>query len=84
MERDRVITVAVLLVSFAIFRLSPIRTVFDSRYEMLFSQQLLWNHSLSLDSRAFPELQSHQLGQIHTDGVDLPYQLVQAGERFYY
>jgi hypothetical protein len=51
---------------------------------MMFTQQLLWNHSFSLDSRAFPELQSHQLGQIHTGGVDLPYQMVQVGERFYY
>src|SRR6266404_5209611 len=74
----------VLIAGFAVFRLSPIHTVFDSRYEMMFSQQLLWNHSFSLDSRAFPELQSHQLGQIHRPGADLPYQLVQVGERFYY
>src|SRR5436309_15470355 len=74
----------VFIAAFSVFRFSPIHTVFDSRYEMMFTQQLLWNHSFSLDSHAFPELQSHQLGQIHTGGVDLPYQLVQVGERFYY
>lgn len=42
----------IFIASFAVFRLSPIHTVFDSRYEILFSQQLLRNHSFSLDSRA--------------------------------
>lgn len=83
-ERDRVAAVAVLVVSFAVFRFSPIHTVYDSRYEMMFSQQLLWNHSFSLDAHAFPELQAHQPGQVHQHGVDLDYHLVQVGERFYY
>jgi hypothetical protein len=83
-EKDRIAAALILIATFAIFRLCPVRTIFDSRYEMLFSQQLLWNHSFSLDSRAFPELQSHQLGQIHRRGVDLPYHLLQVGERFYY
>src|SRR5436305_1166860 len=83
-NKDRIWVAIIFLATFVVFRLSPIHTVFDSRYEMLFSQQLLWNHSFSLDSRAFPELQSHQLGQVHRPGADLPYHLVQVGERFYY
>src|SRR5947209_16904104 len=83
-NKDRIWVAIIFLATFVVFRLSPIRTVFDSRYEMLFSQQLLWNHSFSLDSRAFPELQSHKPGQVHRWGVDLPYQLLQVGERFYY
>jgi hypothetical protein len=83
-NKDRICVAIIFLATFVVFRLSPIHTVFDSRYEMLFSQQLLWNHSFSLDSRAFPELQSHKPGQVHRWGVDLPYQLLQFGERFYY
>jgi hypothetical protein len=45
---------------------------------------LLWKHSFSLEPRTFPELQSRKPGQIHQRGIDLPYQLVQVGERSYY
>jgi hypothetical protein len=83
-SKDRVGAVLIFLVIFAVFRLSPIHTIFDSRYEMLFSQQLLWHHTFSLDAHAFPELRSHQPGQVHRRSVDFSYHLVQVGERFYY
>lgn len=83
-QKDRVAAAFILVTTFIIFRVSPVRQIYDSRYEMLFTQQLLWHHSFSLDGRAFPQLQSRKPGQHHERGVDLPYQLVQVGERFYY
>jgi hypothetical protein len=82
-KKDLIGAALIFLATFAVFRLSPIHKVFDSRYAMLFSQQLLWKHSFSLDSRTFPELQSRKAGQLHQRGIDLTYHLVQAGERFY-
>jgi hypothetical protein len=81
--KDRTGATLIFFTTFAIFGLSPVRTVSDSRYTMLFSQQLLWNHSFSLESRAFPELQSQKPEQLGQPGIRLPYQLVQVGERFY-
>ncbi len=72
------------LATFIVFRLSPIRTIYDSRYSMMFAENLLRQHSFSLDGGAFPELRSRKPGQIHVPHVDLPYHLVQVGERFYY
>jgi hypothetical protein len=83
-RNDRIAVVAILFTTYLVFSLSPIHTVYDSRYTMLFSEQLLWRHSFSLDAGAFPDLQSHQPGQIHQRGVDMPYHLLQRGERFYY
>lgn len=96
-QKDLIHAASIFIATFAVFRLSPIHMVADSGYEMLFSQQLLWNHSFSLDSRAFPELQSRKPGQIclspwlerRPDNIEepeiaLPYQLFQVGERFYY
>jgi hypothetical protein len=83
-KRDLIAGLALFFAIFTIFRVSPIRTVSDSRYLMLFSQNFFWNGNLSLESRAFPELQSRKPGQIHRVGTDLPYQLVQVGERFYF
>ena len=51
--------------------------VIDSRYAMLFSQQLLWNHSFSLEAGMLPVPPSER-------GGDFPYQLVPVGERFYH
>jgi hypothetical protein len=82
--KDRITATVIFLATFLVFRLSPVETVFDSRYEMFFSQQLLRNHSFSAPAQAFAELQSHKPGQIHQRGADLPYQLVQVGDRFYY
>ena len=68
----------VLAITFAVFRLSPMHAVFDSRYAMFFSQHLLWNHSISAEGRAFPEVQF--------DGEKIrhvPYQLLLIGDRFY-
>jgi hypothetical protein len=84
LPKDLISAAVIFVAIFAIFRVSPIHTVFDSRYEMLFSQHLLWNHSFSLEDRAFRELQSRKAGEVLQSGVDLPYQLVQVGERFYY
>lgn len=81
---DLVAALLLFLIAFAVFRLSPIRTIYDSRYSMMFAENLLWRHSFSLDGKAFPELRSRKVGQIHHAHVDMPYHLVQVGERFYY
>src|ERR1700693_2361902 len=84
-NNDRIWVAIILVTTFIVFRISPMRTVSDSKYEMMFSEQLLRNHSFSLEGRAFPELQSRTPGQIHRiGGADLPYQLTQVGECFYY
>jgi hypothetical protein len=83
-RKDLIGAAVIFLATFAVFWVSPIHKVFDSRYEMLFSQQLLWKHSFGVEGRVFPELQSRKPGQVHQRGVDLPLQLIQVGERFYY
>src|ERR1700726_2125606 len=83
-KKDLIGAAVVFLVTFAVFRASPIHTIFDSRYSIMFSQQLLWKHSFSFEAGAFPELQSRKPGQLHERGKDLPYNLIQVGERFYY
>ena len=83
-RRDRIAAAIILVGTFWVFRLCPVHTIYDSGYEMLFSQQLLWHRSFSVSASAIPKLQSHQPGQIHHCCDDLPYQLVQVGERFYH
>jgi hypothetical protein len=80
----RVAAVAVFVLTFLIYRLSPVLTVYDSRYEMLFSQQLLWHQSFSLPAQAFPELAARTLPRPARTGIDIPYQLTEVGDRFYY
>jgi len=69
---------------FAVYRVSPIHVVFDSRYEMFFSQQLLREHTAGAKPTAFPELKGHKPGQVYRRGVDFSYHLLQKGDRFYY
>jgi hypothetical protein len=83
-RKDLVAAVIIFAVTFVAFRTSPVRTISDSGFEMLFSQNLLWHHSFSVEPYIIPALKSHRPGQIHKINVDLPYQLIQVGERFYY
>jgi hypothetical protein len=83
-RRDRVAAGIILVIGFSVFRLSPLHLAADSRYEMLFSQQLLRNGSFSVEGSALPELRTRTPGHLHRRGLGLSYQLVQAGERFYY
>src|SRR5690349_12501675 len=82
-NRDRLATAFIFLSVFLVFRISPMHAIGDSGFEMMFSQNLLWHHSFSLDGSAFPTLRASEPGQIHGDGKK-PYQLYQQGERFYY
>ena len=75
-KKDLIGSAIILVATFAIFRVSPIYTPSDSRYEMLFTQQLLWHHTLSLEPQTFRDLKSKDPGQL--------YQVFQVGERFYY
>ena len=77
-RRDRIGAAIVLVGTFLVFWLCPVHTISDSRYEMFFSQQLLWHQSFSVSASAIPELQSDQPGH------ELPWQLSQVGERFYH
>jgi len=81
--QDRIAAAIILVATFVIFRVSPVHTIYDSRYEMLFTQQLLRHHSFSLGPETFSELRSHKPGQQHRRGIDFPYQLVQVGDSFY-
>ena len=83
LRNDRIAAVLIFAATFSVFSASPVRSIFDSQYTMLFSQQLLWNHSFSLEAKAFPELKSRKPGQILQPRIELPYQLYQKGERFY-
>src|SRR3954467_15168448 len=74
---------ALFVVVFAVYRLSPVQSVYDSRYLMLFSEQLLRHHSFSVDAKAIPNF-SHSPGQQHQREGDLDYHFIQEGERFYY
>jgi len=81
---DRITAAIILAVSFAVFRLSAVHHLSDTGYEMFFTQQLLVNHRFHCDAGALPAMKSHQPGQVHQRNLDLPYQLVQRKERFYY
>ncbi|MGZ4984899.1 MAG: hypothetical protein ACXV8A_02300, partial [Chthoniobacterales bacterium] len=58
--------------------------MFDSKYSMLFSQQLLWHGSFSLDRQAFPELKGKDPGEVLIQARNLSYQLMPVGARIYY
>ncbi len=83
-NKDRIYAAIIFLVTFLVFLISPVRTVTDSRYEMMFSEHLLRQHSFSMEGSAFPSLPGKSPGEIHGRGTDLPYQLIPIGERFYY
>lgn len=80
--RDRTIAAVILVASFIIFRLSPMHPIADSRYQMMFSQHLLWNHSFSLDASAF-RIKWDRPMEAYKRGFDYPYQLERRGDRFY-
>ena len=82
-KSDRIVAALILAASFAILRTSPMHPIADSRFSMMFSQQLLWNGSWSLDARPF-SFQSKRPIEQYQRGVDYPYQLERWGDRFYY
>jgi len=84
-KRDLLCAAFIFVATFTVFRLSPIYTVYDSRFEMMFSQQLLWHHSFSVDPRAVSEMPDLRKTQnLAPSGNNVPYQLVSVGERLYY
>jgi hypothetical protein len=84
LKTDRVVAAIILVASFAIFRTSPMHPIADSRFEMMFSQQLLYNGSFSLDARPLSSFLSNRPIQDFRRGFDYPYQLERRGDRFYY
>ena len=82
-KKDLIGGLLVFLTTFVIFLVSPVRTVFDSKYSMLFSQQLLRHGSFSLDRQTFPELQGRDPGEVLIQGKNLTYHLVSVGGRIY-
>jgi hypothetical protein len=78
-SRKDLIAGAILFVaSLAIFRLSHISAASDSRYTMLFAEQLLRSHTFSVDVHAIPDVQTDKAGQPR-----IPYQVRQQGDRYY-
>ncbi len=84
LKKDLVGGLLIFLATFVVFIISPVRTVFDSKYSMLFSEQLLWHGSFSLDRHAFPELKEKDPAEVLVQGENLTYQLVPVGGRLYY
>ena len=82
--RDRIVAAVILIASFAIFRLSQMHPIADSKFQMMFSQHLLRDHSFSLQAPAFASFQSNRPIEQYVRGVDYPYQLERWGDRFYY
>ena len=82
-RRDLIIATVVFAATFWTFKLSPVHVLADSKFEMLFSEQLLWNHSFSVEPSAFADMQSGPLEQLQR-GIDFPYHLELVDNRFYY
>ncbi len=82
-RRDWTAAVIIFAASLTLFLSSPVRPIADSRFQMMYSQHLLWNHSFSFDISAFPEFQSDRPVQSYKRGADFPYQLERFGDRFY-
>lgn len=83
--KERTVAAVIFLTSFLVFLLARVHPVSDSRYAMLFSQQLLWNHSFSVEPRAIPELQPPGSGAPASEpATNNPYQVIRVGERVYH
>ncbi len=75
-DTSRPITIVCLfLAMFSVFYVSPVYTLFDSKYELLFSERLVWQHAISLDAETFARLKSQNPAL---------YQIVPIGSRYYY
>ena len=83
LSRTSVVGLLLFLGALAVFGLSPIRQVYDSKYTIFFGEQLLRHGSFSLPGGAFPELRSRPTGEQLTRGTTLTYHLLQQGERYY-
>ena len=75
----------VFLTTFTVFWASPVHTIFDSRYLLFFSEQLLWQRSFSRDLHAFStDLPAMAPGEIPVRDKNIPYHLEPVGKRIYY
>lgn len=82
--RDAAAASIILVISFLIFWRSPVHHMADSRYQMLFSQQLLRNHRFGIEPKTFPECRWDVPEQLWQRGRDFPYHLERFNGRFYY
>src|SRR3954471_14000465 len=79
-RKDLIAALAIWAVSFVVLWLSPVHHVADSRYQMMFSQQLLWNHSFSVEPSALRGFITSPLpGQKLQRGKDFSFHLEQVG-----
>src|SRR6266487_314664 len=78
----RVLSLAILIVMFAVFWISPVKQVTDSAYSMLLTQSLIEHRTFSLDRYSIPRLEPTPRGYYVQDGNI--YQLELIGDHIYY
>src|SRR6266496_3924425 len=79
---DRILSLVILLVMFAIFWISPVKQVTDSAYSMLLTQSLIEHGTFSLDQYPIPRLEPTPRGYYVQDGTI--YQLELIDDHIYY
>jgi hypothetical protein len=73
----------VFVATFLVFRLSAVHQTEDSRYFMLASERLLYDHTFTVDPHSIAELNSFKPGEVRVPNESMPYQLWQIGDLFY-
>lgn len=82
--RDAAIALALFVVALSVFLASPIRTLGDSQYSLLLSEQLLTRGSFVLDEHFKPPLDPHLYPGVNGTRGPLPYQIETVGAHQYY
>ena len=79
---DKILSLALLIIMFAVFWISPVKQVTDSNYSMLVTQSLIEHGTFSLDQYALPRLGPTPRAYYVQDGNI--YQLELIGDHIYY
>src|SRR5438045_2818036 len=74
----------IFITAFAIFRLSPVRQIADSKYSMLLGEQLLKHHTFVLDRAMFPSIPRDKADADLLQIRDTPYQIQPVRGRLFY
>jgi len=78
----RILSLAILIVMFAVFWISPVKQVTDSAYSMLLTQSLIEHRTFSLEQYSIPRLEPKPRGYYTQDGNI--YQLELVGDHIFY
>src|SRR6266571_4371792 len=72
----RVLSLAILIVMFAVFWISPVKQVTDSAYSMLLTQSLIEHRTFSLDQYSIPRVEPTPRGYYNSDGAIYQLELI--------